>query len=136
MGVEVLIFVDSSAWYANAVAGDASYKAASDWLAQNIQRLLTTDYVVDETLTLLRSRGKDGTALRLGEQFFSGTLAEVYFLAEEDVRQAWKVFRDYSDKQWSFTDCSSKVVMEKLGITQAFAFDQHFHQFGSVTVVP
>ncbi len=48
----------------------------------------------------------------------------------------WETFRQFSDKGRSFTDCSSKVVMERLGITQAFAFDQHFRQFGSVTVVP
>jgi predicted nucleic acid-binding protein len=37
-----------------------------------------------------------------------------------------------SDKNWSFTDCSSKVVIQKLRLTQAFAFDHHFHQYGSL----
>lgn len=40
------------------------------------------------------------------------------------------------DKQWSFTDCTSRVVMERLGIQKVFAFDDHFRQFGTVTVVP
>jgi len=46
------------------------------------------------------------------------------------------LFRDYADKRWSFTDCTSKVVMERLGIRTAFAFDHHFKQFGDVKVVP
>ncbi len=35
-----------------------------------------------------------------------------------------------------FADCTSKVVIEKLGLAYAFAFDQHFRQFGTVAIVP
>jgi predicted nucleic acid-binding protein len=52
------------------------------------------------------------------------------------VADAWRVFSTYRDKGWSFTDCVSRVVMERLGITTAAAFDEHFHQFGMVAVVP
>ena len=44
--------------------------------------------------------------------------------------------RRFRDKNWSFTDCTSRMVMEKLAIGTAFAFDQHFRQFGTVSVVP
>ena len=37
---------------------------------------------------------------------------------------------------WSFTDCTSKTVMDSLGIRTAFAFDGHFREFGSIEVVP
>ena len=33
-------------------------------------------------------------------------------------------------------DCTSRVVMERLRATTAVAFDEHFHQFGSVSIVP
>ena len=69
-------------------------------------------------------------------EFFEGSIAEIYFLTEEDVREAWTTFAQYEDKSWSFTDCSSKVVMDQMKIAQAFAFDQHFRQFGTVNVVP
>jgi predicted nucleic acid-binding protein len=49
---------------------------------------------------------------------------------------AWETFRQFDDKSWSFTDCTSKVVMEQLNIKVAFAFDHHFQQFGTVQVVP
>jgi predicted nucleic acid-binding protein len=47
-----------------------------------------------------------------------------------------KTFKDFDDKDWSFTDCTSKVVIEQRRISQAFAFDHHFNQFGTVQVVP
>jgi predicted nucleic acid-binding protein len=131
-----VIFVDTSAWFASVVPTDADHAAAANWLGRNVEPLLTTDYVVDETLTLLRVRGHATRAIVLGEAFFRGELATIHFLTEADVRSGWQVFQRYSDKAWSFTDCTSKVVMERLGVPRAFAFDQHFHQFGSVEVVP
>jgi uncharacterized protein len=46
------------------------------------------------------------------------------------------VFKTFADKDWSFTDCTSKIVIEQLGIAQAFAFDHNFEQFGTVQIVP
>ncbi|MBW4620192.1 MAG: PIN domain-containing protein [Cyanosarcina radialis HA8281-LM2] len=131
-----MIFVDTSAWFASIVPSDTDYKTAATWVTQNTQPLLTTDYVVDETLTLLRSRGEALRASNLGEAFFSGTLATLYFLTKEDIQHTWQIFQHFSDKNWSFTDCSSRVVMAKLNLTDAFTFDSHFRQFGFVNVVP
>lgn len=110
--------------------------SAAHWLAANAEVLITTDYIVDETLTLLRARGERQRTKMLGKKFFEGSIAEIYFLPEEDVREAWTTFALYEDKSWSFTDCSSKVVIDQMKIAQAFAFDQHFRQFGTVNVVP
>lgn len=131
-----MIFVDTGGWYAIVVPTDARHAGAIAWYQQNTDSLLTTDYIVDETLTLLRARGEHIHATGFGEDIFAGRLGELYFLSIGDVLQTWETYRRYADKDWSFTDCSSKVVIEKLGITHAFAFDQHFHQFGTVTVVP
>jgi len=49
---------------------------------------------------------------------------------------AWNVFRRFTDKAWSFTDCVSYVVMQRLKISTACSFDEHFRQFGTVAVVP
>jgi predicted nucleic acid-binding protein len=131
-----VIFVDTGAWFASVVPTDADHAAASQWLAQNREALITTDYVVDETLTLLRARGQAPRAIQLGEHLFGGKLASLYYLSPSDIMEAWQVFRQFADKEWSFTDCCSKVVIEKPHLPTAFAFDQHFRQFGSVTVVP
>jgi predicted nucleic acid-binding protein len=99
-------------------------------------KLITTDFILDETLTLLRVRKESDRALALGEQLFNRQLAELYLLQATDLHEAWQVFRDFADKEWSFTDCTSKVVIASLGLKTAFAFDQHFRQFGTVQVVP
>jgi len=131
-----MIFVDTSAWFAAVVPSDPNHHRAANWLATNSEVLITTDYIIDETLTLLRARGERQRAKLLGNKFFEASIAEVYFLTEEDIRQAWAIFEQYDDKGWSFTDCSSKVVIDEMNISQAFAFDHHFHQFGTVQVVP
>ena len=67
-----MIFVDTGAWFASVMPSDRDHEAAGQWLSQNIQPLITTDYVIDETLTLLKARGQMGRAAALGEQFFRG----------------------------------------------------------------
>lgn len=131
-----MIFVDTGGWFAAVVPNDPNHDKAAKWLAENKEPLFTTDYVVDETLTLLRRRGENLRALTIGENFFNENLAEVYRLSIKDLQETWKVFRRFKDKEWSFTDCSSKVVMENFSITKAFAFDKHFRQFGNVIIVP
>jgi predicted nucleic acid-binding protein len=53
-----MIFVDTGVWFAFAVESDPLHTAVASLLKQNIEPLVTTDFVVDETLTLLRARGK------------------------------------------------------------------------------
>jgi len=131
-----MIFVDTGAWFASLVPTDPDHPSAAAWLAENRSPLLTTDYVIDETLTLLRARGERTRALLLGRKFFRDGLAEIHKITETDLERAWETFERFADKDWSFTDCTSKVVMDRLGITQAFAFDHHFKQFSTVQVVP
>ena len=131
-----MIFVDTGAWFALFVPSDPDHTAATQWLASNREPFFTTDFIADETLTLLRARGERPCALLAAREFFEGEMTRLYFLTEDDIRAAVAVFRQYADKDWSFTDCTSRVVMERLGLTSAFAFDQHFRQFRNVVVVP
>ena len=131
-----MIFVDTSAWFALSVSRDQNHQAACDFRRQNEMPLVTTDYVLDETLTLMRARGENEKAITFGEHVLDESLCELEFLRPYDIRAAWVAFEHYGDKDWSFTDCTSLVVMERLGITTAFAFDRHFRQFPGVTVVP
>ena len=131
-----MVFVDTSAWFAAVVPSDPNHPLAANWLDTNSDVLITSDYILDETLTLLRARGERQRAKLLGKKFFEASIAEIYFLTEEDIRQAWAIFEQYDDKGWSFTDCSSKAVIDEMNISQAFAFDHHFRQFGTVQVVP
>jgi hypothetical protein len=96
---------------------------------------VTSDHVYSELLTLFRSRGHIDRAQDWVAQIHQRRW-DVVRITQTDVRAATDVFFNFSDKEWSFTDCTSRVVMERLGIQRAFAFDEHFRQFGTVTVVP
>lgn len=130
------VFVDTGAWFALAVQSDADHVTAIEWLENNERPLVTTDYVIDELLTLLMSRVNPQMAIRTGETLLETDMAHIEHITEEDIAQAWAIFKRHHDKRWSFTDCTSKVVIERLGIQEAFAFDKHFEQFGSVVRVP
>jgi predicted nucleic acid-binding protein len=130
-------FADTSGWYASLIPEDRDHRSALAWLQAYSGRLLTTDYILDEMLTLLRSRGYREAALDWGETMFGpNSPAVIHYLTPAEIAAAWNVFHRFADKDWSFTDCTSRVVMESLGVTTAFSFDQHFRQFGTVTVVP
>ena len=77
-----MIFVDTGGWYGLSIPEDPNHLAATTWSVQNRHPLLTTDYVVDETLTLLKSRRQRAVALSLARQFFDGSLATIYYLTE------------------------------------------------------
>jgi uncharacterized protein len=79
--------------------------------------------------------GQIPIAMKLGALLLDQSLASLEWVMPDDVRQAWTI-QTYRDKTWSFTDCVSRVIMERKGIRQAFAFDDHFKQFGIVTVLP
>src|ERR1043166_3017054 len=130
------VFVDTSGWFASLVPSDPDHASAQAWLHSNDKPLFTTDYVLDETLTLLRARGQFKRAEAFGQSLLDGELGTLHFLTEEDIREAWTIFIQYSDKEWSFTDCTSLVVINRLGISSAFAFDHHFNQFGTFAVLP
>lgn len=131
-----MIFVDTGAWFATFVPNDSDHQAANAWLDTNTDQLITTDYVIDELLTLLKIRGEFQRSLNLGRSIFAEEVVSIEWVLPGDALQAWEIFQQHHDKGWSFTDCVSRAVIERLHIGTAFAFDDHFRQFGTVTVVP
>jgi hypothetical protein len=71
-----------------------------------------------------------------GKILIEEKICQIIKVNPDDFARAWNVFVQFSDKGWSFTDCSSKVIMERLSISTAFSFDEHFGQFGSILRVP
>ena len=60
-------------------------------------------------------------------------ILEIIWISEELVSEAWGIFTQFNvDKKWSFTDCTSYVIMKQVEIDEAFAFDHHFEQMGFV----
>jgi len=131
-----MIFVDTSVWYAASVREDPNHDEARQLLQGATADLLTTDYVVDELLTLLVVRKHRDIAVRIGSGFWTQQSCELARISHHDTQAAWEVFTTFDDKTWSFTDCVSYAVMKRLEIKEAFALDRHFKQFGFVAVNP
>lgn len=131
-----MIFVDTSAWFELWSVSDPNHSAAIDFHRRRRTWLVTTDFIIDETLTLPKARGLAEKARRICHPVFGGNYADVEHITDGDLLAAADMFCRYSDKDWSFTDCTSFVVIRRLGIRRAFAFDQHFRQFGEVENCP
>ncbi len=130
-----MVFVDTGAWYARHVASDPNHLRVTAWFDANDQRLVTTDYCLDETVTLLAARGQLRRAVALGRALVEERLARLHFVTPEQICRAWMLFESRVGARWSFTDCTSKIVMDDLQIDTAVALDNHFRQFGGIVVV-
>ncbi len=126
------IFVDTSAWYALIDEDDSGHSAAVDFKKSLTHSLVTTNYVVDEIVTLVKVRLGHEIAVEIGGKLLKESIATLVRVTSLDEKKAWEIFAKHKDKGFSFTDCTSFAVMERLGIVEAFAFDEHFEQYGGL----
>lgn len=131
MGSEIL--VDTSGFYALLVPRDRMHRRASEFMEQAARvrcRFVTTDHVLDETATLLRTRGLDRFTPVLFELVENSRAIRIEWTNPERFRETRAFFLRHADKAWSFTDCLSFVVMRELGLREALSTDNHFRQAG------
>ncbi len=130
------VLVDTSAFYALQSTGDprehALAVAAGKLFESDRALLVTTDYVLDETYTLLRSALGHRAAVRFGREVRRGGIETVQ-VDPDTQEEAWRIFERFADKDFSFTDCTSFAVMRRGKIGLAFTLDRHFRQFGFET---
>lgn len=98
------------------------------------RRLYTSNYVIEETLTLLRYHCGHSVAVTF-RKMLETKFVRVLWVTEVLEKAAWNIFEKRSDERYSFTDCTSFALMDAEAIRNAFAFDEHFSQQG-YNVVP
>jgi predicted nucleic acid-binding protein len=129
-----VIFVDTSAWYALEVEDDMHHDEARRFLSKLALGKhgvsITTDYVLDETLTLMRSRRSLSAATAFIDKVRRSKSVRIFWIDEGLFEKALDLFRDSDHKSWSFTDCTSFALMKELSVLNAFAFDSHFKEAG------
>lgn len=93
-----MIFVDTSAWFATFAPGDPNHEAAASFFTSKpAQLLVTSDYVLAETLTLLKMRGEGRRAFELGRQILENKICKLIWIDKQDVYKAWTIFDSYRD---------------------------------------
>ncbi len=131
------VFFDTWGWIAIAHRDDCRHDDARSFYEKFIRTggfPVTTDYILAETISLLRSR----TTPKGCEEFIDRILAceksgrvLLERINEPRWTAAWKLSKKFADKpDISFTDFSSFVVMKELRITDAFTADKHFVLIG------
>ena len=132
------LFVDTAGWVACADSADPDHArscAARDAALEAGQIFITTDFVVDETLTLVRFRLGLDAAEAWWQQIDRSSRLRWERVDSSRFEKARDLFFQYSDKDFSFTDCTSFAVMREMRLTRALTTDRHFRQMG-FQVVP
>lgn len=123
------IFIDTSAWYALADAGDVNHARSKIFLPNALadyRDLITTNHVVGETYTLLLYRLGHAVALGFISNIRKSLRLKNVFVSWETEMKAYTLLQRYPDQSFSFIDGTSFAVMKEQGISDCFAFDKHF----------
>lgn len=124
------VFVDTSAWYAYINRADPDHIAAVNFLENFSGQVVTSNYIFDELITLVRTRMGHAEALQAGTVLHNAAIVRLERINSTDEEAAWQLFQDRPDKTYSFTDCTSFVLMRRLKLSDVLATDEHFRQEG------
>lgn len=123
-------FVDTSAWFAYARRNEPHHEGVAAALRRWDGRLVTSNFIFDELVSLASSRIGHEAAAQGGDLLRDPSTVELVRLLPEDEDEAWSFFKRHKDKGYSFTDCTSFALMRRLHIPLAIATDKHFRQAG------
>lgn len=128
-----MIFIDSGAFLARYLKNDQYHdRAQAAWqrLAKSRERCATTNFVLDETFTLLGRRANYGFAAERARKLYDSRLLLILRPTEMEELAAIGWFEKFADQQVSYTDCISFTLMRINKIKRAFTFDVHFRLAG------
>ena len=124
------LFVDTSALFAFFDKSDRHHLPVRSVIASH-PILVSSNYVVDEFITLLRARK---VPVKLFAPFVTsileGETLSILRVTERIERKAWDILLMHSDHDLSFTDCASVALMREHGIDTAITLDKHFTACG------
>lgn len=95
----------------------------------------TTNILLIECHALMLARLGRSMASQFLRDIAASRTRVIRVRAQDEERARDIVFR-YDDKDFSFADAISFMVMERLGIQYAFTFDHHFVQYGLTVLTP
>jgi predicted nucleic acid-binding protein len=133
------LFIDSGGFYALVSAESAAHKDAVAIMEESHRthrRAVTTDYILDETATLLRARGLTKQLKEFLKLTETSQALGVEWTTPDRFAAARGFMLKHLDQEFSFTDCVSFVVMKELRLSDALATDKHFRIAGFNPLLP
>ena len=129
-----MIFIDTSAFYALEVSTDKNHSKARAFLKElrenKYGRLITSDYVLDETYTLLRIGKNSDVAVNFLRKVLKSQSIDIIWVDEVIFKEGVNYAKRFKNLRISFTDCISFTIMKLMNIKTAFTFDEHFKKAG------
>ena len=127
-----MIFVDTSFWAATIAADDANHEEATRLVAEASDRLVTSNHVRGETWTFLNRRHGHGPAIAFVDALARTQRLRVEFVSRDLEDDALRWLRQHDEREYSFVDATSFVLMRSLRIREALAFDGDFAAAGFI----
>jgi predicted nucleic acid-binding protein len=131
-------FVDTVFWVAALDPRDSLHANALGAASRLTEtQLVTSELVLVETLNTFCAAGLHlrNAATRMVEGMRAQPNLRIVPQTPQLFDAAFALFASRSDKDWSFVDCTSFVVMNALGISEALTYDEHFLQAGYLALI-
>ncbi|HYU56456.1 MAG TPA: PIN domain-containing protein [Actinomycetota bacterium] len=129
-------FVDTSFWIGLRFRRDRRHPEARAIWESGPGPLLTTSLVVGETWTFLARRAGHRRAVQFLDAASRLPNLTVRHVDEDAEQEAWRWLRRHDERTYSFVDATSFVLMKRLRLREALAFDDDFASAGFVEVRP
>ena len=131
------LFVDTWGWLTLRDKGESRHEEVKSfyWRFRHEKgSIYTSDYVIDETITLLFKRLPFDIAkeslVKIDEAIEEGYI-RFEWITSERFEKAKTMRKKYQDKPGiSFTDFTSMTVMKELGVSDVLTADEHFEHVG------
>jgi predicted nucleic acid-binding protein len=133
------VLVDTSGLYALADHRDPSRAVAEQCVTRLVKSgvgLVLTDYIIDEACTLAKARAGGYGALRLLEIIDRSEAFRLIWVGEQRFESAKSFFRKHADHGYSFTDCTSFIIMREFRMRDVLTTDRHFAEVGFRPLLP
>jgi predicted nucleic acid-binding protein len=124
------VFADTAFYVAVVSPRDALHGAAREFASSFQGRIVTTEFVLLEVANFFNHVGQRSAFVDLMRDLRSASAGDIVPASSELFERGFDLYSSRPDKEWSLTDCTSFVVMNDFGLTDALAADRHFGQAG------
>lgn len=125
-------FIDSGVFIGAFIENDMHHEEAKTILKSIAkQRAITSDYIVDETVTYIRRKAGIEKSVQALEALTNSESIEIVQTTEKQFETACEIFRMYS--LLSFTDAITIAIMFDHNTKNILSFDSDFDAVSGVT---
>lgn len=130
-------FVDSSYIYALLSERDEFHRQAAELAASFLptDKFILTDTVLFETCSLLSKVRARNRITRFIDEISSDAQHQIIHTTIDLRNASYHLFKTHQDKEWSWVDCLSFLVMQREKLKWALTSDRHFEEAGFVALL-